>query len=192
MPAATSHRHGPAPPSPWVARFAPLVAEAGAVLDLACGSGRHARLFRARGHAVVALDRELSGVADLAADPGVETIAADLEGGAPWPLGGRRFAAVVVVNYLHRPLFRHILAALDDGGVLIYETFARGNEAFGRPSNPDFLLAPGELLDMVQRRLQVIAYEHGVVSDPRPAVVQRICARASREDQTAPLPEVAV
>ena len=168
--------HAVPTPSPWVVRFAPLPADGGAVLDLACGNGRHGRLFRAAGHPVVALDRDIAAVRDMEADAGVEVIAADLEGGASWPLGSRRFAAIVVVNYLHRPLFPDLLAALDDGGVLIYETFARGNERFGRPRNPDFLLAPGELLEMVQGRLQVVAYEHGAVSKPRPAVVQRICA----------------
>ncbi len=164
------------PPSPWVERFAPLVAAGGIVLDLACGGGRHTRLFRAAGHPVVALDADISRLADMASDPDVEMIAADLEDGAPWPLAGRRFAAIVVANYLHRPLFPHILDALDDGGVLIYETFGRGNERFGRPRNPDFLLAPGELLQLVAGRLQVVAYEHGEVAHPRPAVVQRICA----------------
>ena len=180
MPAASPTGHGPPAPAPWVVRFAPLVAQGGVVLDLACGGGRHGRLFGARGHPVVALDKDISGMADLAADPGadpdIEIIAADLDGGAPWPLKGRRFAAIVVVNYLHRPLFPHILASLDAGGVLIYQTFAEGNEKLGRPSNPDFLLAPGELLRLVEGRLQVIAYEHGRVSAPRPAVVQRICA----------------
>ena len=172
--------HGAPAPSPWVVRFAPLVANSGAVLDLACGNGRHARLFRAAGHPVVALDRDIAAVRDMQADAGetdagIEPIAADLEAGALWPLGDRRFAAIVVVNYLHRPLFPDILAALDDGGVLIYETFALGNERFGRPRNPDFLLAPGELLDMARGRLRVVAYEHITVSTPRPAVVQRIC-----------------
>lgn len=177
--------HGAPAPSPWVVRFAPLLAERGTVLDLACGNGRHARLFRAAGHPVVALDRDIAAVRDMAAEPGVEVIAADLEGGAPWPLGDRRFAAIVVVNYLHRPLFPNLLAALDDGGVLIYQTFAHGNERFGRPRNPDFLLAPGELLDMVRGRLQVVAYEHLVVSKPRPAVVQRICAVNGVSPETA-------
>ncbi len=164
------------PPSPWAVRFRPLVAEGGAVLDLACGAGRHTRLFRQFGHPVVALDVDISGVADLAGDDRVEAIEADLEGGAAWPLGGRLFSAVVVTNYLHRPLFPHIVAALEDGGVLIYETFAIGNEAFSRPRNPDFLLAPGELLQLVEDRLQVVAFEQGVVTRRRSAVVQRICA----------------
>ncbi|MHA1108007.1 MAG: class I SAM-dependent methyltransferase [Alphaproteobacteria bacterium] len=164
------------PQSPWVARFAPLVAKGGTVLDLACGGGRHTRLFRAAGHPVVALDADISRIRALEPDPGIEIIAAELEGGAPWPLEGRKFAAIIVANYLHRPLFPRIIGALDDGGVLIYETFGRGNERFGRPRNPDFLLMPGELLQAVEGRLQVIAYEHGEVTQPRPAVVQRICA----------------
>ena len=180
--------HTASAPSPWVVRFAPLPAGGGAVLDLACGNGRHARLFRAAGHPVVALDKDIAAVRDMEADAGVEVIATDLEGGAPWPLGGRRFAGIVVVNYLHRPLFPDMLAALDDGGVLIYETFARGNERFGRPRNPDFLLAPGELLELVQGRLRVVAYEHGVVSQPRPAVVQRICAVNRPFSDAAPIP----
>ncbi len=188
MSAALSTDHGQYAPSPWVARFAPLVAAGGTVLDLACGNGRHTRLFRARGHSVVALDADISGIGDMGSDSGVEAIAADLEGGAPWPLGNRRFSCIVVANYLHRPLFPHILAALDEGGVLIYETFAQGNEKFGRPRNPDFLLAPGELFRVVQGRLQVVAFEHGAVSTPRPAVVQRICAVdcASREVELPP------
>ncbi len=172
-------RHAGLAPSPWVVRFAPLAAAGGPALDLACGGGRHLRLFHARGHHVTGIDRDPSGVADLAGVPGVEIIAADLEDGSPWPLApDRRFAAVVVANYLHRPLFPAILGALAPGGVLIYETFARGNERFGKPSNPDFLLAAGELLDAVRGRLQVVAYEHGEVEAPRRAVVQRICAIA--------------
>ena len=109
---------------------------------------------------------------------GCGDIAADLEGGGPWPLGGRRFEGVVVTNYLHRPLLPRLVDSLAPGGVLIYETFARGNERFGRPSNPAFLLAPGELLEAVRGRLQIVAYEHGVVARPKPAVVQRLCAAA--------------
>jgi len=150
----------------------------GPVLDLACGSGRHARLFLGLGHPVTALDRDAEALAGLPRAVMLEVIRADLEDGSPWPLAGRRFAAIVVANYLHRPLFPAILAALEPGGVLIYETFAAGNERFGRPRNPDHLLKPGELLDIVRGRLDVIAYEYLEVAEPRPAVVQRIAARA--------------
>ncbi|HEY0832818.1 MAG TPA: class I SAM-dependent methyltransferase [Azospirillum sp.] len=158
-------------------RFAPLVPAGGPVLDLACGGGRHLRFFHGRGHPVTGIDIDLGGVADLRGAPGVELVAADLETGNPWPLPGeRRFAAVVVANYLHRPLFPALLDVLAAGGVLLYETFAMGNARFGKPSSPAFLLRPGELLELVQGRLQVVAYEHGVIDRPRPAVVQRIAA----------------
>lgn len=157
-------------PSAWVARFAPLVPPGGAVLDLACGSGRHARLFLDLGHPVTALDKD---IAQAVLAQGAEMVAADLEDGSPWPLPGRRFAGIVVTNYLWRPLFPAILDALAPGGVLIHETFALGNEAFGRPRNPDFLLQRGELLRACAG-LSVVAYEDGIVEDR--AVIQRICA----------------
>lgn len=157
-------------PSAWIARFAPQVRTGGAVLDLACGAGRHARLFLDRGHPVVALDRDLAGVADLAA---AERIQADLEDGSPWPLQDRRFAAVVVTNYLHRPLFPLLAAALEPGGLLLYETFGLGQERYGRPKNPDYLLRPGEL-PAAFPGLRIVAYEHGL--DAGPVVRQRLCA----------------
>ena len=129
----------PTPAFPWIVRFAPLARQGAPVLDLACGSGRHARLFLERGHPVTAVDVDLSGLEDLREHPALELVQADLED-APWPLPGRRFGVVVVTNYLWRPLFPMILDAVDDGGMLLYETFALGNEAYGRPSNPDFLL----------------------------------------------------
>lgn len=161
---------------PWVERFADLVPR-GPVLDVASGTGRHARLFLARGHPVVAVDRDLSGLADLAADPRLESLEADLETGAPWPLAGRRFAAVVVTDYLHRPLLDDLVAAVAPGGLLLYATFAVGHEAFGRPRSPDHLLRAGELLEVVREKLIVIAYEDVVEAVPRPAARQRICAR---------------
>lgn len=145
------------------------------MLDLACGSGRHSRYLAGLGHRVLAVDRDAGALAALAGIAGVETLAADLEDAA-WPLGGRRFGGVVVTNYLHRPLFGRLLAALAGDGVLIYETFAVGNERFGKPSNPDFLLRPGELLAVVSGKLRVIAYEDLQVGGPRPAMVQRLCA----------------
>ena len=166
----------PASPAPWIVRFAPLVEAGAPVLDLACGKGRHVRLFLGRGHPVTAVDVDVSGLAELEGWPGLEIVQADLEDGAPWPLGGRRFGAVVVTNYLWRPLLPMILEAVGPRGVLLYETFAQGNEALGRPSNPDFLLRPGELLDLVRGKLQVVAYEHGRLEHPRSAIKQRICA----------------
>jgi len=179
---STSHRspvtgHGFEAPSAWVARWAALVSPGGRVLDLACGGGRHARCFAARGHPVEAVDRDAAALAALDGVEGVTARQADLEGG-PWPYAGHQFAGIVVVNYLHRPLLPRLLESLAPGGVLIYETFAAGNERYGRPSNPDFLLLPGELLDAVRGRLRVIAFEDLTVSEPKPACVQRICAVA--------------
>lgn len=163
-------------PSPWVVRYASLVSVDGDVLDVACGAGRHTRLFLDRGQRVVAVDRDLSGVDDLAGNPRLERVQTDLEDGTPFALAGRRFAGVVVTNYLHRPLMPALVAAVDAGGVLIYETFAVGSERFGGPKNPDFLLRPGELLDAVRKHLRVIAYEDLVVGEPSPAAIQRVCA----------------
>ncbi|HJN20686.1 MAG: class I SAM-dependent methyltransferase [Alphaproteobacteria bacterium] len=160
-----------AAPSFWVVRFASLIVPGGPVLDLACGSGRHADVFLERGHPVTAVDRDISRLMAPAT-----AVTADLEAD-PWPFAGAAFAGVVVTNYLHRPLFPEIIAALAPGGVLIYETFAEGNERHGRPSNPDFLLRHGELLEIATMGgLRVFAYEDLEVSGPQPACVQRLCA----------------
>lgn len=164
------------PPSPWVVRFAPLIPAGGSVLDVAAGAGRHARFLRDAGHPIVAIDRDIAALADLNGRKDTEIIAADLETGAPFPLAGRAFAGVIVTNYLHRPILPALIAAVAPGGVLIYETFARGNERFGKPSNPDFLLQPGELLDAVRGRMRVVAYEDLEVTTPKPAMIQRIAA----------------
>jgi SAM-dependent methyltransferase len=165
-------------PSPWVSRFAALVRQGAAVLDVACGGGRHCRVFLDLGHAVTALDRDLSRLAVARNEPGFTALEVDLEDGGPWPLEGRTFGAVVVTNYLYRPLFPALMASLEPGGLLIYETFALGNERFGRPRNPDHLLKPGELLDAVGGRLVVIAYEDIERPAPKRARIQRICARS--------------
>jgi SAM-dependent methyltransferase len=162
-------------PSAWVARFLPLM-PAGEVLDLACGNGRHARLAAQAGHPVLALDRDPQALA-RAAGAGIRTVEHDLEQGARWPFEDERFAGVIVTNYLHRPLFAALCASLMPGGVLIYETFGAGNERYGRPARADFLLRPGELLDVAaSQALRVLAYEDGYLAQPRPALVQRICA----------------
>jgi SAM-dependent methyltransferase len=168
-------------PSPWVVRWATLIRPGGEVLDVACGSGRHTRYLAARGCRVLAVDRDDAALTALAAVPGVRTQAADLEA-ASWPFPPARFDGVVVANYLHRPLFGDLVAALRPGGVLIYETFMLGNEALGRPSNPDFLLRPGELLEVLRERLTVVAFEQGRVDAPKPAVIQRICAAQAAVD----------
>jgi SAM-dependent methyltransferase len=164
-------RNEDALPSPWVVRWAGLIPPGGNVLDLACGGGRHARHLARLGHPVVAVD----------IDPPDEILAGvtwrqcDLEGD-PWPFAGQQFAGIVVVNYLHRPLFAAILQTLAPGGVLIYETFALGQEKYGRPTNPNFLLLPGELLELVCGRLRVVAYEDVLESGPPPSRRQRLCA----------------
>ena len=163
--------------SEWVVRFAPLVTPSGSVLDVACGNGRHTRFFLARGHEVVAVDIDLSKVSDLQTSACLKLIEADIERD-PWPLPGARFDAVVVTNYLHRRLFDRFVEAVAPEGMLIYETYARGNERWGHPRNPDFLLRPGELLELARGRLRVVAYENVTVTEPRPAAVQRICAIA--------------
>lgn len=188
--------HADMQPSPWVVAFTELIGggpDGGdpadtPVLDVACGRGRHSRFFLDRGHPVTAVDRDISGLADIHREPRLTIIEADLEDPAQgWPLGEARFAGVIVTNYLWRPLIPSILRAVDDGGVLLYETFAVGNEAFGPPSNPDYLVHEGELLVLVQDKLSVVAYQHGIVTRPRSAVVQSICAR--RASDPAPLPE---
>ncbi|AJY41585.1 class I SAM-dependent methyltransferase [Burkholderia humptydooensis] len=178
-PAAGAHGVA-AEPSAWVREWSHLVPAGGAVLDVAAGHGRHARWFAERGHPVRALEREPAALASLGALPGVVAQAADLED-APWPLAGdARFSAVVVTNYLHRPLLPRLVAAVAPGGVLLYETFAQGNQTVGKPSNPAFLLAPGELLDAVRGQLRVVAFEDGFAAAPRDAFVQRICAVRER------------
>jgi SAM-dependent methyltransferase len=162
-------------PSAWVSTHADLIRRGGRVLDLACGSGRHTRDLVDRGFRLVAADIDLAGVADLSGDSRIELIEADLEND-DWPFVESRFDGIVVCNYLHRPHLPLLVDALDDGGVLIFDTFAVGNERFGRPRNPDFLLRPGELLDAFAKALSVIAYEHGEVDEPAPAVRQRLCA----------------
>lgn len=174
-------------PSAWVTRWLSLLPPNGRILDLACGAGRHSLLLLERGHSVTAIDKDIHWLGDALAGrkeaERVELLEADLENGSPFPLTGRRFEGVVVTNYLFRPLMPALLDCLAEGGVLIYETFAVGNEAFSRPRNPDHLLREGELLETVRGRLQVISFEQGRREGAPPSVVQRICAQKGPHPQ---------
>ena len=163
--------HGSGEPSAWVQRWAPLIRPGGTVLDVACGSGRHLRWLAARGHVVTGVDRDAQALAPL--QPLGRLIVADIEAG-PWPLPGETFDAVVVTHYLWRPLLPTLLQSLAPGGVLIYETFTQGQASIGKPSRPDFLLQPGELLAVAQG-LRIVAYEDGFLAAPD-RFVQRIAA----------------
>lgn len=172
--------------SPWLKRFALLVPKSGVVLDLACGSGRHSEFLAGMGHEVLAVDQDIGAIKALG-NPLITAQCFNLEG-TDWPLIGSDFSAIVVTNYLYRPHLDEIPKMLQKDGVLIYETFALGNGAFGRPSNPNFLLNPGELLAFAVRHdLKVIAYEDIYVDQPKPAMVQRLCAVKGRLKGHIPL-----
>lgn len=171
-----------APPSPWVRRFSALVAPGAPVLDVACGSGRHMRWFAQLGHPVTGVDRDAHALA--AARAWGEVIEADIESG-PWPLPGRRFGAVVVTHYLWRPLLPTLVGSVAPGGVLLYETFATGNETVGKPSRPDFLLQPGELL-RAAAGLRIVAYEDGFLTDPERYVQRLAAVRETASSGVAP------
>ncbi|MFV3074804.1 class I SAM-dependent methyltransferase [Niveispirillum fermenti] len=172
-----SHALPFAPPSPWIVRFAPLLRPGGRMLDVACGGGRHMRHFLDRGLSVTGVDIDLRGVADLKGPERVTLVQADLEGPDGWPPALSGFDVIVVTHYLHRPLLPALVAALEPGGLLLYETFANGNQRHGRPSSPAFLLREGELLRFaLDHGLQVVAFEQGEVSSPKAAIVQRMAA----------------
>lgn len=169
--------HGASAPLPWIAELASKAPNSIAVLDLACGSGRHGRAFLQQGSRVTFVDKDVSGVADLSSDTTCTIMKADLESDA-WPLDGKCFDVVIVTNYLWRPILPRIVESVAAGGVLLYQTFMLGNEVFGRPRNPDFLLRPGELEHMAaDAQLSVLDYFEGEVSEPKPAVIQRLHAR---------------
>lgn len=169
-------------PSPWVSRFVPLIKQGGLALDLAAGNGRHGRLLMKKNCRVIFIDQNTDALRDLEDATNTEIITANLEDGDdPFKnlhaLSGLLFDAIIVVNYLHRPLMNCLIDALAPGGVMIYETFARGNEDFARPRNPDHLLRNGELLQYFGKTLQIISYEHGRLDTAEiPGVKQRVCA----------------
>ncbi len=196
----TESKHSPrhlrmSEPSDWFVRHLSLIKPGGSVLDVAAGGGRHVRLFADAGHSVTAVDRETSALDAFAGSHSVKIVEADLEDGSPWPFTGETFDAICICNYLFRPLMPAMLGSLAPGGVLLYETFALGNEIYSRPRNPDHLLTSGELLKLVQDKLQVITYAHGIVEGGEcPGVKQMICAvnnlgLSDREDgEPTPLP----
>ncbi len=163
-------------PSSWIVKFAPLIKSQGRVLDLACGSGRHAKWLAQQGYQVDALDRDPIATASMHEIDGIHVTTVDLETAEP-PTFEHRYDGIIVSRYLHRPLLATLATLLQPGGILIYETFMRGNERFGKPSNPDFLLMPDELLHTYTPLLNVIDFEQGEIAEPKPAMLQRICAQ---------------
>jgi SAM-dependent methyltransferase len=177
--------HGSEAPSAWVQRWSHLVRPEGTVLDVACGHGRHARWFYKQNHPLVLVDRSQDAIDSIAIPASAcEKVHADIEAG-PWPFAGRSFDAVVVTHYLWRPLLPTLLASLAPGGVLIYETFAQGNETVGKPSRPDFLLRPGELLE-VCRGLRIVAFEDGFQDAPARFVQRIVAVREPAPDSGPP------
>ncbi len=172
---ASPGTQGPLLPSPWVERFYGEIKHNGHILDVACGAGRHFPLGWSSGKRLTGVDRDLTKLARFQERPEIQLIAADLEDGSPPPFRGIRYDGVIVTNYLWRPILPDIVAAVAPDGILIYETFGDGQELFGRPSNPEFLLQPGELLAAVAGHLRVLAYEHAQVRHPD-RIVQRIAA----------------
>ena len=168
-------------PSPWVCHHAQLIHNGGQVLDLACGRGRHAHWLANNNWQVHAVDHDKDAIAGLQHLPNISTLVADLENDS-WPYPDQRFHGIVVSRYLHRPLMPLLIESLHPGGVLIYETFMDGNERFGRPRNPNFLLRSNELLKTFSPHLTVIAYQQGEFQEPGPAVLQRICAVSDRHN----------
>lgn len=164
-------------PSAWFARYQRLIKPGGSVLDIAAGGGRHARFFADKGHQVTVVDRNVDPLNALSVSHDCEVVEADLEDGSSWPLPERTFDAVIVCNYLYRPLFDQLINSLTPDGIFLYETFALGNEVYNRPRNPDHLLKSGELLNHVAGKLQVVSYQHGILQgDECPSVKQMICA----------------
>lgn len=196
-PKKTSRHLGMTKPSAWFERFEPLLRRNSSVLDLAAGGGRHVRFFAEQGHKVTAVDKNIEPLEPFTKSHNAEIIQADLEDGSPWPLKDRTFDAVVICNYLYRPGLLDVMAAINPDGYLFYETFALGNEVYNRPRNPHHLLKNGELLSLVGGRMQVVAYQHGIIEgDECPGVKQMIVAtnnlngseREDGEPSPCPLP----
>lgn len=167
-----------AKPSKWVTQYSYLLPHSGPILDIASGGGRHTCYLLKKGHTVVAVDKNISPLQGMKT-PLLFPVQVDLEADAPWPFKPGSFSGIIVTNYLYRPLFENIIDGLEKDGVLIYETFAKGNEKFGKPHNPDYLLKPGELIRFTLDKLHILAYEDLTIAWPKPARLQRICAKKS-------------
>ena len=165
----------PIGPSSWLQRHSSIIPHSGPILDIAAGSGRHTQYLLDKGHTVVSIDKDVSRL-DQLKSPRLSIAQVDLESPNPWPFKGDVFTAIVVTNYLHRPLFPQIIESLAVGGLLVYETFAIGNEKFGKPTNPDYLLKANELIQLTLGHLHILAYEDLTIDQPKPAQIQRICA----------------
>ena len=162
-------------PSEWIREHTKLISPGGSVLDLACGSGRHTSFLLKRGNNVTALDRDISQLKDVPETKNLKILEHDLEGALRWPFAPQAFDGIIVANYLYRPLFSEIVKSLAPQGILIYQTFAVGNEKYGHPRNPQYLLSKDELLQVFGKRLHVVKYSHGLIKRPFPAVMQSIC-----------------
>ena len=167
-------------PSRWVSRWSNLLKPGTKILDLACGRGRNSLFLASLGHNVLAVDRDATKLSDISERPEITTMCEDLESGS-WPLDGWKFGGIIVTNYLYRPMLPDLMENLESGGIFIYETFAQGNQVFGKPSNPNYLLFPYELLDMLRDKLHIIGFEQGRVNSPSRAIIQRVCATSAPE-----------
>lgn len=163
------------PVSPWIRKYSSLFPKEFPILDVACGKGRHSFHMQNLGYDVVAVDKDTTAINDCQPPSNIFVVEADLENHL-WPFSRQVFSGVIVVNYLWRPLFQDIFSSLAPGGVLLYDTFAQGNENFGRPRNPDFLLAPDELKTLCTETFDIFDYFHGAITSPAPAVRQSIAA----------------
>ena len=165
-----------ASPEEWVKKHIHLIPEKSTVADIACGKGRHTRLLLRRGFFVVAFDKDVSGLRDIPPTPNLRVVEVDLEADNECLKHPKEFSAIIVVNYLHRPLFDNLIHALKPGGILIYQTFMVGNERYGRPHNTDYLLKENELSTRLEAEFRIIEFDQGYIEYPKPAVIQKICA----------------
>ena len=161
-------------PNKWVECYSSLIPSGGSVLDLACGSGRHTGMLLNKGYQVTAVDIDTTLIKQNFSNKNLNIVKCDLESLSFWPFEKNSFLGIIVVNYLHRPLFSKIIESLREEGVLVYQTFADGHSRYGKPKNPDYLLKRGELKTVFDS-MKIISYQHGYLSYPSQSIIQRIC-----------------